>query len=455
VTDTYRAAPADVSGDADISGITGQFSPEGEPEHPHPGPIPDHLLRVPGFIEQVMDYTLQTAPYPEPVLAFCGALSLQAFLAGRKVRDAGDNRTNLYLLGLANSGAGKEHPRKVNQKILYAVGLQDSLGDAFASGEGIEDRLFCNPSMLFQTDEIDAVMIAIKEGKEARYEGIMQMLLKMYTSSNGLYPMRVKAGKEHKVIDQPSLCIFGRAIPRNYYEALSVKMLTNGFFARMLIVEIGRRVTGQEPVVRDLPASIVETARWWADFNPGTGNLDDWHPIPKVVGHTPEPMEVLSTLREQADAEYSKAEENDDTVGMAIWARANEKARRLALVYACSDNHENSVIGEAAARWAWEFVSYLTRRMLFMAYSHVADNPFHAECLKVIDKLRGAADGELPHSALLKAMKIDAKSFRELINTLVERGDVDVRQVTTGGRTGTWYRLTQLGRGERTGELMG
>ncbi|MFN3485496.1 MAG: bifunctional DNA primase/polymerase, partial [Planctomycetota bacterium] len=58
-----------------------------------PGLPPDDLLRVPGFISEVMDYCLATAPYPNPVMAFCGALALQAVLAGRKVRDPGDNRT--------------------------------------------------------------------------------------------------------------------------------------------------------------------------------------------------------------------------------------------------------------------------------------------------------------------------------------------------------------------------
>jgi hypothetical protein len=69
---------------------------------------------VPGFVHEVADHTLRTAPYPQPVLAFAGALTLQAFLAGRKVRDVSDSRTNLYVLALANSGAGKDHPRKVN-----------------------------------------------------------------------------------------------------------------------------------------------------------------------------------------------------------------------------------------------------------------------------------------------------------------------------------------------------
>src|SRR5262249_1801641 len=39
-------------------------------------------------------------PYPERTLAFCGVLALQAFLAGRKARDAADNRTNFDLLAL-------------------------------------------------------------------------------------------------------------------------------------------------------------------------------------------------------------------------------------------------------------------------------------------------------------------------------------------------------------------
>ena len=45
---------------------------------PDPGPLPGSLLRVPGFISDVMDHCLATAPYPNVALAFCGALALQA-----------------------------------------------------------------------------------------------------------------------------------------------------------------------------------------------------------------------------------------------------------------------------------------------------------------------------------------------------------------------------------------
>src|SRR5690606_21858593 len=104
------------------------------PEIPDPGPMPPELLRMPGFVSEVVDYCLMTAQYPNPAMAFAGALSLLAFLAGRKVRASGDNRTNIYLLGLAHSAAGKDWPRKVNTRIVHEVGMANCLGERFASG---------------------------------------------------------------------------------------------------------------------------------------------------------------------------------------------------------------------------------------------------------------------------------------------------------------------------------
>ena len=81
--------------------------------------------------------------------------------------------------------------------------------------------------------------------------------------------------------------------------------------------------------------------------------------------------------------------------------------------------------------------------MLYMASSHVAENPFHAECLKLMQKLRDASGQEMPHSVLLKRMKIDAKHFTELIETLVQRGDIVSTTVPGPGRYGRTYRLVQ------------
>ena len=418
-----------------------------------PGPVPDELLSVPGFVDDVMRYTLETAPYPERALAFCGALALQALLAGRKVRDEADNRTNLYILGLANSGAGKDYPRKVNQKILLEAGIPESLGDTFASGEGIEDRLFGNPAVLFQTDEIDGLMTKINLAREARHEGIMNALLKMYTSASSLYPMRVKAGASPGIIDQPCLCIFGTAIPKHYYEALSLKMLTNGFFARMLVLETGKRGLGQDAVVRDVPGSIRSAAQWWVEFAPGEkrSNLAKWHPIPRVVIQTPEAAATLRAFREAADHEYSRAEDQNDPAGMAIWARAHEKARRLALVYACSANHRAPQITADAAEWACRFVEHQTRRMLFMASLYVCDTEFDQRCKRLVELLltwhERHGDAWMPFRDISRKLRWTRREHEEVREALIDQERIKTDAVTTTGRPRLVYRLASFGVG--------
>ncbi|HUT57897.1 MAG TPA: hypothetical protein VNA25_08615, partial [Phycisphaerae bacterium] len=121
----------------------------------------------------------------------------------------------------------------------------------------------------------------------------------------------------------------------------------------------------------------------------------------------------------------------------------SEQVRKLALLHAISENHQSPRIGLEAVRWASRFVLHQTRRMLFMAQAHVAENPFHAECLKLMQKLRDAPGQEIGHSVLLKRMKMEARRFMELIETLSQRGDIDVITVPRPGSYRRSYRLRE------------
>ena len=192
-----------------------------------PGRLPESMYEVPGFVRQVMDFTLANAPYPNVALAFCGAMALQSFLAGRKVCTNGDLRTNIYLLALAGSGTGKEFPRKVNSQVLFQIGESRSIGDKFASGEGIQDALVRSGRMLFQNDEMDGVLRQINLDRDNARESIPNILLTLYTSAGDVYPIRVKANQKDAIyVDQPHLTLFGTATPQYFYESLSKRMLT-------------------------------------------------------------------------------------------------------------------------------------------------------------------------------------------------------------------------------------
>ena len=159
----------------------------------------------------------------------------------------------------------------MNSQILLSIGHIASLGDKFASGEGIQDSLIRTGSMLFQNDEMDGVLRQINLDRENKRESIPNILLTLYTSAADIYAVRVKANQKEMVhIDQPHLSLFGTATPQYFYESLSTRMLTNGFFARMIIIDVGNRGDGQPPgSPRRIPEPILQTARWWGDFQPG------------------------------------------------------------------------------------------------------------------------------------------------------------------------------------------
>ncbi len=438
--------PADP--DVDISGIVGQVEGGNDPplESPlDPGPVPDELMHVPGFIGEVMEFTLKNAPYPNAALAFCGAVALQSYLCGRKVCDPGDLRPNIYLLALASSGTGKDYPRKVNSRILYEIGHVHAMKGKVASGEGIEDALARTGTLLFQTDEMDGMLRQINFDRESKRESIPNVLLTLYTSAADLYPIRTKANQKEDVhIDQPHVTLFGTATPQYFYESLSTRMLTNGFFARLIVIDVGARGKYQPPrSARHLPESILAVARWWDEFQPGTSrkNLLEVHPEPKIVPYTPDAEAAISEIQQLADAEYDQAHQKNDEVARVVWSRTSENAKKLALIYAVSKNHLDPMVDLPAVQWATEFAMHQTRRQLYLAQIYVAENPFHAECLKFLRALKAKKDGQLTRSQLMRALRCKKADFDQLVDTLIAQGEIVTVEIPTKTRPAIGYQL--------------
>jgi hypothetical protein len=349
------------------------------------------------------------------------------------------------VLGLASSGAGKDHPRKINSRILQEIGLIRSLGDSFASGEGIEDSLSKTPSMLFQVDEMDSLINSINKSKDASTEKIMTILLKMYSGANAVYCMRVKSGFENEThINQPNLSIFGTAIPKYFYESISSKMLRNGFFARLLILEAGKRERGSDPSTAAISDDIFRIADFWKEYG-GSNNLIEMNPAATLIETTEEARDYLNEFRDYADDQISAAEDADDDLTSSLWARANEKARKLALIYACSANHMNPSIDINAANWAREFTLHQTKRMLFMAAEHCVDSDFHSKCNQVLKKLKRwkerNGDKWMQFYQIAKVMNWTMDDHEKVRKALQASEQIEVSMSEGQTRRGYLYRL--------------
>jgi hypothetical protein len=421
------ATPAEAN-DVDLSGFGVSTAAQADEEprrivRPEdPGPFPPALLHVPGFIDAVTRHNLATATRPQPVLALAAAICLQATLAGRKVRDERGNRTNLYCVGIAPSGAGKDHARKVNKNVLFAADLIEHEGNEdLASDAGLLAAVEVEPSILFQIDEFGRFLRTIGDPKKAPHLfNVLTALMKLFSSADTVFRGKAYADpKRNKVVDQPCVSVYGTTVPEHFFESLTADSLSDGFIARMLVFEADATPGRQRSKAVPVPEAIVATAAWWGAFRPG-GNLGLEHPEPKVIETTADAGVVFDELAATVDAEYARPDE----AGRSLWARAEEKACRLALIYACSRDHAKPVIDAEAARWACELSRYLTRRMLHVAHEWVADGLFDARQKRVMRVVRKAG-GRISRAELCrKTQWLTQRERQEVIDNLLETGQM-------------------------------
>jgi hypothetical protein len=410
-----------------------------EPEPPDPsiptdpGPFPESLLRVPGFVGEVMAYTLATAFRRSPQLALAGALALLGTLTGRKVRDGLNTRTNVYILGVAPSGGGKDRPRVVNKEILAAAQATARLGgESLASASGLVTAVADNLAVLFQLDELGRILKTLNDPRSpAHLYGIITKLMHLYSSAGNLYKGDSYADSSYnKEINQPHACLLGTTVPQSLYAGLTKESVTDGFLSRMLIFEDHAMPPKQRPDVAALPTSIIDTARWWANYSPG-GNLGWENPTPRVIDITVGAQGILDTFD-------SETEEHRVVLGDpygALWTRAMEKAGKLALLFACSRAAENSIIDEPAAEWACALSCYLTRRMAFLAHRQVADGEYDAKRQRVFQVIQEAGSNGIDQSQLTRRTQWIRKRERdEILDALLEAEDIGQSSVATGGR---------------------
>ena len=394
-------------------------------EHGDPGALPDRLFAIPGFVSCVMDLMLTTAPRPNRQLAFAGALSLLATLAGRKVCTESDLRTNLYLIALGPSGIGKDHPRKVIKEILFAVGLGDAVIGSIASGQALEDEVQKHPSCLALTDELDELMMAIRQDKSGTRQNLPKVLMELFTSASVHYQTRAKAGQDRSHVDQPNLCLFGTAVPERFYESVSARMMDDGFLGRSIIIEAGQLGRRQRAGRIVIPDDLLAGARYWVGIESQT-YWDNVHPTPRVVSPDLDAANILEQAADDFDEIRRKVQAAGDVSAVSIWARAWEHASKLALLYAISEQPETTVISRAAAMWAVEFADHHSRHLIATTHGSVAENAFHGLLIKAKSKLRNSPHQTMTRTRLVKNMHLSARDLEQVLSALIEGGEIEV-----------------------------
>lgn len=424
-------------------------APTPAPAQPRAKPetLPDWAFDVPGVIGDIYRYSMAVAVYPDRMMNFAAALACMSFLCGRKIKSDTNLHANMYIIGLAQTGSGKEQGRKTNQAIAAACGFAHAVVDNFSSGEAIEDAIIACPSLLFQRDEVHHLVSGMTNKHDKQSSGICDKMLSLFGQSGGYLSARRKAvARDEKQvippgIERPNFVLYGTAIPNVFYNSLSIEFLNNGMFGRILTFD-SENLRNYNPAAlgygKEIPPYISDPCKWWA--------REEWHKdwngaCPRTVECSPTAQVLLEDFRITTEKHWdaASAARPSDDVGCAVWSRAYELVVKLAMLYTASEDQNHLIMSENAVLWACKIIEIQCAKKLKMAHEYVADNDDEKKC-KHFERLL-LESGTLPRGVCMSRMNMQKKPFDDLVQTLIERGTII--QVESkhsgGGRPGIAY----------------
>lgn len=404
---------------------------------------PPFDLRVPdGILADMVDYMVSTARRPQPLLSLGASLCALGALMGRKYRTETNLRSNLYVVGIADSGSGKNHAREIVNELFFEAGLAAHLGgNKIASGAGLLTALHRQPALLLQIDEFGMFLSAAADRKRSprHITEILDNMTELYTAAGSVFLGAEYANhdgrNERRDIVQPCLCVYGTTTPLHFWNALQSANVVDGSLARFIILPTEDDYPEEAPGrgIRTAPKRLVEQLRLvaaggghvpsgnLAGLGAGTSTAVE----PMTVPMTQAASDAFAGLGAEITRELREARGTGHT---AVLARVSENAQKLALVAAVGRDPVAPSITLDDAEWAIGFVRRFARNTIRAVDQHVADNEIERNHKKVLDIIRRAGPGGLTKTELTrKTQFLDRRTRDEQLVTLAEAGLLTTR----------------------------
>lgn len=436
-----------------LGGLLEQSAPDTY-RPPPPTPLPAGWDAVDGVLGEMMQLMITTAKRPQPVLALGASLCAVGALMGRKYRTASNIRSNLYVVGIAESGAGKNHSRVVINELFRRANLLQYLGgNKIASGSGLLTALMRQPAILFQLDEFGMFLAAAADRKRSpRYvTEILDLMTELYTTSGttyfGVEYASTQHNDAHRAIHQPCACIYGTTTPLHFWQALQAANVADGSLARFLILESEEDFPDSNEVFGaiDPPQGLIDTLVLIHEGGGKlSGNLANIGAVaevevdPLVVPTAPEAQAVFRALDQTLLQELRRARGSGLS---SILARIEENATKLALIRAVSRDPVAPQIEAADAAWGAMLARHCAELTIREVAARVSENPIesnHKRSLKILQD--AGAQGMSKSEFTRRTQFMDLHQRDSVLKTLVEAGFIAVEQRQARGRPGQWIR---------------
>lgn len=322
----------------------------------------------PGLVGEVAEYIYSSAIRPVPEIALVAALAFVAGLAGRSYNISGTG-LNLYLILLAETGAGKEGASSGIDSLVSAVktkvpGIDGFMGpSAFASGQALIKVLNEKPCFVSILGEFGLTLQQLCDPRaNAALVMLKKVLLDLYTKSGWTKVLRPSVysdtEKNTKLVQAPNVTILGESTPETFFGGLDASHISEGLIPRFSIVEYkGQRPPRNKhagsppnPILIQKVADLAEVALSTAAHN--------------TCAHVQldaEAVALLDNFDEMADA---KINTNNSDIEKQLWNRAHLKALKMSALIAVGCDPHAPIVNKQIAEWAIRFVERDVAAML-------------------------------------------------------------------------------------------
>lgn len=433
---SVKSANADISGFVESAKSGKLAKPTKKPEISKPAEyaFPDYLLNVPGLVGEIAGYINRTALFPQPVLALAASLSFCGALMGRKVCSETNLRTNIYTIGVAPSGSGKEHARKAIKQLVVAGNCEYFVGaEKLASDQGLFAMLHQSPSCVALMDEFGRTLRVMNNDRAPPHLAQLLTTIMELTGSADSYIME-KRRAEHSAknnpltIRHPNFCIYATTVPGRLYQGLTPDEVTDGFLPRFLVFESHTPDPEEQELTHaPIPMDLLTKIDYWSKKTleqQGEGNMSFQPQMISMDAH------AKALLKEKAQS-WRKLKVDTRGSGLdALWARAYEHAMRLGLIRAAGIGDEMT---EADIGWGCAMVDFLLQRMADQALANLATNEHEKHMQRVSAYLH-----EVGHCTLEQLTRkfrwLKQKERDGILSSLMDENRVDVESIKTTGR---------------------
>lgn len=388
-----------------------------------------------GVLADIVGFYNATSGNNQPLFAIQSAIACASIMLGRCFCTRTGIFSMVYLINVAETGTGKEHPKRVIEQILSETGNANLIGgDGYTAGAAVLSTLINRPRHLTIIDEFAHYLEVSRNKNDSIAKTANSELMQVFGRPDGTqraknYSMLtstkdVKDAMSKLFVHKPHITMLAMSTPEKLFNTLGIESVNDGFLNRFLVC-----VSDEKPDIRrhkdrmPVPKSITD----WADKIKARRGSDIESPTvePKLI----ELSFSHDAMVMQEDFQRYWLDQRDrlKKVGLEnITNRANEISMRLALIHALSVNPHADIVSTDDLSWAISWTKYNFNRLIDELKMCVSGSEFEGQKKEALKAIRVAGHNGVSFAKMQKTPPFSRYKRKDLAEILQALEDAEL-----------------------------